>query len=65
MERKHQNWFDENEIDIKKLINKLHRAHKDHLEDKTSSKKEQDYQRARLLQQKLQKRKNNWGKRKL
>jgi len=64
MERKHQDWFDENEADIKKLIDKLHKAHKDHLVDKTSSKKKQDYQWARHLQQKLRKMKNNWWKKK-
>ena len=54
VKRKHQDWYDENEEDIKKLIDKLHKAHKDHLDDKTSSKKKQDYQ------QKLRKMKNDW-----
>ena len=49
MKRKQQDWFDENEEDIKKLICKLHKAHKDHFDDKTSSKKKQDYQKARQL----------------
>jgi len=64
VERKHQDWFDENEADIKKLIDQLHKAYKDHLVDKTSSKKKQDYQWARHLQQKLRKMKNNWWERK-
>ena len=43
----HRNWFDENEGDIQRLINKLHRAHKNHLDDKTSIKKKQDFQQTR------------------
>lgn len=63
--RKHEDWFNENEADIKKLIDKLHDAHKEHLVNKTSSKKKEDYQRARqLLQQKLRKM-NKCGKTKL
>ena len=58
MKRKHQDWFDENKEDIKKLIDKLHRANKDQLDDKTRSK---EYQQARqLLQQKLREMKNDW-----
>ena len=61
MKRKHQDWFDENEEDIKKLIDKLHRANKDQLDDKTRSKEKQEYQQARqLLQQKLRRMKNDW-----
>ena len=61
VKRKHQDWFDENEEDTKKLIDKLHKAHKNHCDDNTSSKKKQDYQQVRqLLQQKLRKMKNDW-----
>lgn len=42
VKRKQQDWCNENEEDIKKLIDKLHKAHKDHLDDNTSSKKKQE-----------------------
>ena len=63
--RKQRDWFDKNGEDIQRLINKLHKARKDHLDDKISSKKKQDYQQARqLLQQKLRKMKNDWWEKK-
>lgn len=59
MERKHRDWFDENEAETKKFIDNLHNAHKDHLDNKIRSEKKEDYQEARqFLQQKLQKMKN-------
>ena len=65
VERKHQDWFDENEGDVLKLTHNLHKIHKDYIVDKSSSKKKQDYQQARqLLQQRLRKIKNDWWDRK-
>ncbi|KAJ8018443.1 hypothetical protein HOLleu_43571 [Holothuria leucospilota] len=65
VEGKHRGWFDEIEEDIEKLIDKLQKAHKDRLDDKTSSKKKQDYQQVRqILQQELRKMNNDWWKKK-
>ncbi|XP_076442782.1 uncharacterized protein LOC143281455 [Babylonia areolata] len=61
VERKHREWFDENDPEINKLIDVLHKTHTDHHSDKTCEEKEQKYQQAeQLIQQKLRQMKNAW-----
>lgn len=34
VKRKHRDWFDENDAEIGTIIDQLHEAHKQHLDDK-------------------------------
>ncbi|KAL8574428.1 hypothetical protein ACOMHN_020411 [Nucella lapillus] len=61
VEHKLNDWLNENDPEINKLTDMLHKTHTDHLSDETREKKKQKYQQARqLIQQKLWQMKNNW-----
>ena len=65
VERKHRDWFDENDAEISKLIDNLHKAHNAYIGDKACEKKKQDYHHARqLAQRKLREMKNSWWEKK-
>ena len=65
VERKHRDWFDENDAEISKLIDNLHKAHNNYIGDKACEKKKQDYHHARqLAQRKLREMKNTWWEKK-
>ncbi len=63
--RKHQDWFDENDIEIQALLDEKHRLHKVYLNDTKSQVKKTAFCNARKqVQFKLRKMKDNWLKNK-
>ena len=44
VQRSHKDWFDENDLEITKLLDTLHKRHKDHISDKECRKKKDKYQ---------------------
>ena len=63
--RKHQDWFDDNDDEIKALLDEKHRLHKEYLSDRMSPAKKAAFCNARKqVQFKLRKMKDNWLKNK-
>ena len=59
--RKHKDWFDENNMEIKQLLDEKHRLHQAFLSDPGSTSKKTVLNNARsLLQQKLRKMQDSW-----
>lgn len=59
--RKHQDWFDENDTTIQPLLDYMHKAHLDWINDKTSKFKKKSYVVLRQeVQTKLRSMKDNW-----
>ncbi|CAI9736467.1 Hypothetical predicted protein [Octopus vulgaris] len=44
---KHQDWFNDNSTDVQQLIDKMHSSHKTWINDKSSPRKENAYQKSR------------------
>lgn len=63
--RKHQDWFDVNDTSIQPLLQSMHRAHLDWINDKTSNAKKTVYSQVRQnVQVKLRSMKENWWQQK-
>ena len=59
--RRHQDWFDDNNEEVKILISQMHDIHKAWINDKKSSVKHQSYKRCKgMVQTALRKMKENW-----
>lgn len=65
VKRKHQDWFDESDVEISKLLDTLHTTHKIWTVDKSSSAKKKDYLEAkRVSQRRLRQMKEAWWSKK-
>ena len=63
--RSHQDWFDENDLEIQPLLDQLHSAHKSWMNCKTSASLKQSYLLLkRDVQSRLRKMKNAWWSKK-
>lgn len=61
VQRKHQDWFDDNDTNIQALLDRMHRAHLAWINDKSSETKRLFYTQARQeTQTKLRQMKENW-----
>ena len=59
--RKHQDWFDDNNAEVKGLIKQMHDAHKVYVGDKQSSANQQAYKKCKgKVQTALRQMKNAW-----
>ncbi len=56
-------WFDENDPDISKLLDMLHKKHHEYLADKTCQKKKDHYQQGKQLVQSRLRQMNAWWER--
>lgn len=65
LKRHHQDWFDENDPEIEKLLTEKHAAHKEWLADKASDSKRDKFKHIRSkVQKQLRSMKDTWWKRK-
>ena len=65
VERKHQDWFDEGDVEMAPLLTSMHNAHKAWICDKNSASKKSTYNRLKQeVQAKTREMKNKWWKEK-